>query len=270
MKGIINELLIGLLIITFSCKQTADNSVQSDGNLPDSVRLAKALEKAEQLANTKIDLKVFRDTFETASDSSFILITTLTIDSFFNQKLLRVYRETPSVVYNDLYFKKENEFTKVLTVETGPMTYVKDTVLDVNGDNREDYLINWYGSSGCCLKNFYDVFLLRDDDTFSDKYTFVNPTFSPTEKVIRGVSYGHPGQTELYKYKWSNFEVDTVEYIYPYQNEKGEYLKGEYVKSRYVSWDKRYKREKSVKLKSVPNEYIDIYGYDWFMGFEDQ
>jgi hypothetical protein len=268
MKRVFDKLIIGLLIIIFSCDQIKDNSIQSDGNLPDSIRLIKALEKAEQYAYLNINSKNFRDTFETASDSSFILTTTIAIDSFFNKICLRVFRETPGAVYTDIYLEKENKFQKVLALDKQEMTYVKDTIFDVNGDKKEDYLVNWYGASGCCLKNFYDVYLFKDNGVFSEKYTFTNPTFSTDEKTIRGVCYGHPGETELYKYKWSDFVIDTIEYVYPARNEKGERIKGDYIKSKYLPWDKRNKKNNNVKLKSVPVEYKDIYGYDWFLGFE--
>ena len=39
--------------------------------------------------------------------------------------------------------------------------------------------------------------------TISNNFEFINPTFSPKEKIIRGVCYGHPSETEMYKYKWN-------------------------------------------------------------------
>ena len=35
-------------------------------------------------------------------------------------------------------------------------------------------------------------------NTFSKNFEFINPTFSPKEKIIRGICYGHPGETEMY------------------------------------------------------------------------
>jgi hypothetical protein len=239
-------------------------TILSDGNLPDSIRLIHALQKAELLASQKIAFQNFRDTFKTISDSSFILTTTLTIDSLFNRKCLRIYRETPGAIYSDIYFVKGDKFEKMLALDKWGLTYNKDTIFDVNSDGNDDYLINWYGASGCCLKNFYDVYLLKDTGAFSEKYTFINPTFSTAENIIRGVNYGHPGETELYKYKWSGFIVDTVEFIYPDKNKKGEY-----VKSKYLPWDKRNSEQQNFKLESIPDEYKGIYGYDWFTGFEE-
>lgn len=118
----------------------------------------------------------------------------------------------------------------------------------------------WYGNNGCCLKNFYIVYLLHaDNGTFSQSYEFINPTFSAKEKVIRGVRYGQPGETELNKFKWNGLKVDTVEYIYPDIRRKGHYLKSD--RLPYAS-----KSAKETILKDVPTEYKNIYGYNWFLG----
>jgi len=80
------------------------------------------------------------------------------------------------------------------------MEYINDTIRDINGDGFNDFVVNWYGSNGCCLKAFSNVYLLRPDKKiFSNNLEFINPTFSPTEKIIRGVCYGYPGETEMYK-----------------------------------------------------------------------
>ncbi len=40
----------------------------------------------------------------------------------------------------------------------------------------------------------------------------MNPIFYPKEKVIRGMEYG--SDAPLYKYRWNNLKIDTVEYIH--------------------------------------------------------
>jgi hypothetical protein len=215
---------------------------------------------ALQKAYENIHRENFTDSFDIHSDSSYAITIKVTIGNFFDdKKYLIVRRETP-VYYVDIYLKSEDKFVKVLSHEQWGMTYVNDTIQDINGDGRKDFLLNWYGASGCCLKNFIDVYLLRNDGTFSEQLEFINPTFSVAEKVIRGVCYGHPGQTELYKYKWNGFIVDTVEYIYPSRD-----MQGQYIKTKYRPFDKR---NKEMILRSVPAEYKTIEGFDWFMGFE--
>ncbi|MEO7314707.1 MAG: hypothetical protein ABIW47_05955 [Ginsengibacter sp.] len=98
---------------------------------------------------------------------------------------------------------------------------------------------------------------------FSKNFEFINPTFSPKEKIIRGICYRHPGETEMYKYKWNRESIDTLEYISYEKNEQGEKT-GKVV----VATDKFYGKNFKVlkRLNSVPNEYKEIKGYDWFTG----
>ena len=131
------------------------------------------------------------------------------------------------------------------------------------GDGLNDFVVNWYGSTGCCLKAFSNVYLLRQDKkAFSENFEFINPTFSPKEKIVRGVCYGHPGETEMYKYKWNGEKVDTLEYVSYERNEKGK--TGKVI----ISTDRPYgEKFKTLKvLNSVPTEYKKIEGYDWFTG----
>jgi hypothetical protein len=228
----------------------------------DSIRLSKVLDKALIIASRNIDLKSFTLEFDSELDSNFIVTTTMKMDTLFSTKYkyLIIHRNSPSLINIDVYIKRDNKFEKVITHEESNLTYVNDTIQDVNGDGQKDFLVNWYGNNGCCLKNFYIVYLLHaDNGTFSQNYEFINPTFSAKEKVIRGVRYGQPGETELYKFKWNGLKVDTVEYIYPDIRRKGHYLKSD--RLPYAS-----KSAKETILKDVPTEYKNIYGYNWFLG----
>ncbi len=251
------KLILCLLASLLSCTKTkppvADNS-------SDSLVLANALDNAIQIAHKNIHLEHFADTFETVSGHGLPLSTDVSLNVISGKTYLVIHRETPSVVYTSVYARERDAFKKLLDVDNGALTFTADTLYDVNGDGREDFLVNWYGSSGCCLKNFYDVYLSKVDGTFSEKYEFINPTFSPAEKIIRGVCYGQPGETELYKYRWNGDAVDTLEYIYPNPNKKGAYLK-----SGSLPWHKKT-NDTIVHLNAVPPEYTGIYGYDWFTG----
>ena len=144
------------------------------------------------------------------------------------------------------------------------MTYVNDTIRDINGDGLNDFVVDWYGSTGCCLKAFSDVYLIRNDKkTFSNNFEFINPTFSPKENIIRGVCYGHPGETEMYKYKWNGETVDTLEYVYYETDDKG-VKTGKVIISDKESYLSNFQIIK--RLNSVPSEYKKIEGYDWFTG----
>jgi hypothetical protein len=266
----INLIAIASTCFVFSCVQPKDNSsipstdttqFKIEGEASDSSRLTTSLSKALEIARNNIDSN-FSKTFEVVSDSS-VITTTLTIKNSFDKgRYLAVKRETPNV-YIDIYAIKDDKFEKVISHEQWAMTYVSDTIRDINGDGKKDFLVNWYGASGCCLKNFIDVYLQRDDGSFSGMFEFINPTFSVKEQLIRGVTYGHPGENEIYKYKWNRFSVDTVEYIY--HDKK---IIGNFIKSKYLPVDKRNNQRENVRLKVVPAEYRSIDGFDWFMNYE--
>lgn len=115
-----------------------------------------------------------------------------------------------------VYLLKDNTFKQQMFYIEGNNTLVGDTIIDRNGDGLKDLDIEWYAMAGCCLREAHEVYLCKPDGTFTHNYRFMNPTFNTKSKTIRGVDYGHPGQTPLYKYKWNGFNaVDTIEYIYP-------------------------------------------------------
>ncbi|RYU89537.1 hypothetical protein EWM62_14560 [Mucilaginibacter terrigena] len=131
---------------------------------------------------------------------------------------------------------------------------------DINGDGVNDFVVNWYPSSGCCARNNFHVYLYQKDNTFSNYFDFINPSFFPKEKLVRGVDYGHPGEVPLYKYKWNGLNVDTVEYIYPADTLKKKF----YLVQRYG--DNNCPEKRKV-LAAVPKEYLKITGYDWFIDY---
>jgi hypothetical protein len=168
------------------------------------------------------------------------------------------------MVYIDIYRQDGPALEKVASYAQWRLEYKRDTLQDVNGDGLKDFLVNWYGSTGCCLKNFYAVYLHQQDEGgFSKEYEFINPTFSPKEMVIRGVQYGHPGETEMYKYKWNGPRVDTLEIIYYERNDNGSKT-GNVIREQYSQGNTNNKQ--IGKLPAVPKEYRRIYGYDWFVG----
>lgn len=290
MKKIVTISTIGLMILVCSFGQPNDNKIASSNEQDssqikfeksekerlerrkqieeqdkiDSIRLSSVLDKALMIASRNTDLKSFTLEFDSELDSTFNVTTTMKMDTLFSDKHkhLIIHRNSPYQINIDIYIKQETKFEKVFAYEESNMIYVNDTIQDVNDDGHKDLLINWFPSSGCCLRNHSSVYLIQSDKgSFTTKYDFINPTFSVKEKVIRGVRYGHPGETELYKYKWNGLNVDTVEYIYPDIRRKGHYLKSD--RLPYIS-----KGVTETKLKDVPVEYKNIYGYDWFLGKE--
>ena len=291
MKTTLHILTIGIIIILFSCGQPNDKKriavVTSDTLLTridkkekerlekrraieeqdyaDSLRLDKVLQDALKIANQNIDKNKFIEKYEVTPDSIPVSVE-INLDYHFTKTNphLIIRRNEPSAIYIDIYTKGVNKFEKVVSHEQWTMTYVNDTIRDINGDGLNDFVVNWYGSTGCCLKAFSNVYLLRQDKKeFSENFEFINPTFSPKERLIRGVCYGHPGETEMYKYKWNGEKVDTVEYVSYQKNDKGGKT-GKVVISSDEPFGDKYKILKI--LNSVPTEYRKIEGYDWFTG----
>jgi len=293
MKTTLHILTFGLLITLFSCGhpsekknvtvttidtlQTNLNKKERDRSQKrkeiekrdkiDSLNLDKFLKKAIKIAEQNVNLDKFKKEYlETMPDTSYQVEVSIISDFYFSKENphLIIRRNTPGSIYIDIFSKKNNRINKVISHEQWNMTYVNDTIRDINGDGLKDFIVNWYGSSGCCLKGFSNIYLLRrDKKTFSNNFEFINPTFFPKEKIIRGVCYGHPSETEMYKYKWNGEKIDTLEYISYEKNEKGNKT-GKIIISSDIPTGKKFKVLK--RLNYIPKEYKLIEGYDWFIG----
>lgn len=294
--------LTSLLIIIFliSCggvktdkKQPAPNikdssTVQSDSQrlqeiwkkreaseLADSIRMAGVLQEALDTAYKYMRLPIKKKEFTSTPDGLYTVRVKIALDNFFSGRFkhLIVHMSQPSdehvevaCEYIVIYLKEGSVFRKAAFHKEARSTYVSDTLQDVNGDGQKDLLVNWYGSNGCCLKNFYNVYLYQQQTgSFSEGYEFINPTFSAKEHVIRGVGYGHPTQTSLYKYKWNGLQVDTLEYISFEKDDKGK-ITGKFIRS--IVLNKNNETTKEERLNQVPSEYTHIDNYYWFSGKE--
>jgi hypothetical protein len=252
--------------ITNEIKNLAGGLEREEQNDSDSLILLKVLEGSLKLATENIGKGMFHKEYEVRQQGDFKITIEISLDHHFSNQYshLIIRRISPDAVYLDIYSVNENEFKKLISYEQWAMVYRKDTIVDVNGDGLKDFVVNGYGANGCCLKAFDDVYLAREDHkTFSKSFQFLNPTFSPLEKIIRGVCYGFAGETSMYKYKWNGERVDTLEYI---SYEKDEYGKktGKVIATKHASLRKN---ERILKqFDSVPNEYTTIAGYDWFTG----
>jgi len=231
----------------------------------DSINADKILGEALKVAEQhKAQDKFEKSYVETMPDSSYQVEVEISSGFYFSSKFphLIIRRKTPSSIYIDIFSKNDKQFQKVISHEQWILEYTGDTIRDINGDGLKDFIVNWYGSTGCCLKGFSNVYLQRlDKKTFSNSFEFINPTFSPKEQIIRGVCYGHPGETEMYKYKWNKETVDTVEYIYYEKNDKGAKT-GKLIVSNNLPYSDNHKVLK--RLSHMPVEYRKIEGYDWF------
>jgi len=250
---------------------TSNNSVNKNldekGKL-DSLFLDSSLKKALSISKQNCSKDRFDFSFENKSDTGKLInldiLRSIQVDILlgylFNpsHKHLLIRRNTSWGEYLNLYLLTNDSLVPVLTREQLSMTYVDDTIFDADGDGQKDFLVHWYPSSGCCLRDKYNVYLsLANQGTFSTDYEFINPTFSPKEKLIRGIEYGHPGEAGLYKLKWNGHKIDTIEFIYHDSKLKGTYLK-----------TKKQFSKVGIPLKSIPYEYRKIKNLDWFMNKE--
>ena len=233
-------------------------------NRIDSLRLDIALKDAFKIAQKEFKTDNFTKQYELQpDDSSYIIHIEIEIGRLFKDQhkyfLLRIH--VPWATYLSLYKINGDKTENLIEREQGRMTYIRDTIFDVNGDGHKDFLVHWYPSSGCCRRDVYNVYLNQPNKgNFTQDYEFINPTFSANEKIIRGVEYGHPGEVGLYKYKWNGLKVDTIEFIYPDVNNNGQFIKTK--KTVY-----RPTKKEGVVLKTVPKEYLKIESYEWFADF---
>ncbi|MES2566281.1 MAG: hypothetical protein V4565_05410 [Bacteroidota bacterium] len=232
----------------------------------DSIRLEKVLKIAIDSAYRRIVQDNFKTEFIIKCDTAFDVNVEINLGYHFTNKHphLFIRRVSPYAVLIDIYSKTDSTFINVLSHEQWTLTYVNDTIRDINGDKINDFVVNWYGASGCCLKGFSNVYLLRTDKmSFSENFEFINPTFSPKEKLIRGICYGHPGETEMYKYKWHGEKIDTVEYV-SYEKDSTNKNTGKIIISNNEPYSANYKILR--KLRKIPSEYTKIEEFDWFTG----
>lgn len=246
--------------------KSSDNKKQNSQQNVDSLKLDSVLKQAINTVKPKLRLKSFFRKYEALLDDSTSIKVEIKFGHLFSNKNkhIMICRTNYEYILFDIYKIVDDEIENVIkfTNSSGP-TFSNHTVQDVNGDGYKDFVVHWYPSSGCCRRNIYDVYLnINGTDSFTNQYEFINPTFSTKEKVIRGVLYGHPGEVGLYKYKWNNLKVDTVEFIYPDQSDT--------TKRLYIKTDKRPYSSKNVKkekLKFLPKEYRNIESLEWFNSY---
>lgn len=230
----------------------------------DSFRLDRALKDAFKIAETAFGTNNFIKQYKMQpAGSSYAINVEIVIGKLFSndKEYFLLRRHVPWATYLDLYMLVDDKPEKLIERLQHGMTYVSDTIFDANGDGYKDFLVHWYPLSGCCKRDIYNVYLNQaGKGKFTTDYEFVNPTFSAKEQVVRGVTYGHPGEVGLYKYKWNGLQVDTIEFIYP-----DALVTGQFIKTRKRAH--RPTQGEGVVLKVVPKGYHSIESYSWFAEF---
>lgn len=147
--------------------------------------------------------------------------------------------------YTDIYQIAGDTISTLLEAES-TCTYA-DTIFDVNDDGLADLLIYHSSLNGCCRREIFDTYLQKPDGTFNEMIELMNPVFSPKEKVIRGLAYGH--DHTLYKFKWKGFTLDTIEYIHPPTDTAATYV---------IRTNKYDDLTKGDTLPTLPKEYLHL------------
>lgn len=225
---------------------------------PASFKLEFALIEALDKAKNHLDSSAYTLSFESKlKQSDHAIPVDIAYGPLFSAKSqhLLVRRRRGALLNFDLYLHSEDSLLSVFSYEMDLPFYTGDTIWDVNGDGYKDFIVTIYSTSGCCLRNGFEVFLGQKDrkSFLNESVFFLNPTFSPKEKVVRGVTYGWPGEAGLYKFRWRGNEIDTVEYIYQGDPEKENY--------RRVRGSPE---GKATVISRLPEEYKSITDYAYF------
>jgi hypothetical protein len=117
---------------------------------------------------------------------------------------------------NKLFRKKADKIISGLKLKNDYPIGAKDTLIDLNGDQNKDILIEFYYSAGTGLKNGVQVFLYdKSKKQFRECEQLnhlANPTFYFNKKIVTGyyIAVGGGNATKL---KWSGLSLDTLEFI---------------------------------------------------------
>ncbi|HEY0978680.1 MAG TPA: hypothetical protein VGE21_14510 [Flavobacteriales bacterium] len=245
--------------------RAANRKRVEESHLADSLRLAQVMKEALAFATEHVAEDTFSRRYEVLLDGVPMSVE-IRSAYFFTKQFphLMIRLQEPNAIHIDIHSRANGRFEQVVSHEEWSMTYVNDTIRDINGDGLADLVVNWYAVTGCCLKAFSDVYLLRADrKAFYAPFEFINPTFAPHEHIVRGVCYGHPGETEMYKFKWNHERIDTVEYVH-FETDSNSIRTGKILVSNKAPFSPDFRILR--RLDRVPTEYRKINGYDWFTG----
>jgi hypothetical protein len=150
------------------------------------------------------------------------------IDSLPNYKIVINQNDSPHNYFDSLSNAKIDTTTLVgkreriinlFLIEHSPSIIDFDTLMDLNYDNKNDFVIGYYGHSGTGIKNKIQVFLFNaKSNSYSENEqlsNIMNPTFYLKQKKITGFYIGNGGgggqKLEWRNKKWivtKEFDVD--------------------------------------------------------------
>lgn len=222
---------------------TTKNLIKQNNNKP----FLKEYESELEYRNEKVRVKVEGGYFFSKENLYVIIRERIDLGTLVN------------LYYVPSNFEENDELVQVVSSSPFNFIYQSDTVKDINGDNKKDFVIYGITASSAYTREIYDVYLFQTETKFTEQYHFLNPTFYPKEKVIRGIEYGY--DAPLYKYKWNGLKVDTLEYIHKNLEDS---TKATYWKTKNWTGDYNLRNIKKTKLNSIPKEYHSIDNFDVF------
>lgn len=237
-----------------------------DYQLRDSICFERALVITFDSLQSFLNADHFENEYEIdPGDSLPVVQSIVTISRSINPRLRHLFIRLSQFSEHRIFVLRleGNRWVELVRFSNSYMELVSDSIYDVNADGLNDYIVNWYGTNGCCLKAFSDVFLSSAAGRqFSKNFHFINPSFYPNEAMVRGIHYGHPGQTELYKYKWRGTALDTLEYLY-FENDSSGKSTEQLIRSETRD---RVPMRTDEFLSVLPLEYHSVNNIDWFLG----
>jgi len=222
--------------------------------------LVNALNTSLEIASENFHLDKFTYTLEDTSERGTITTQIEIGNHFGHGKYLIIQRDGPEYRM-DVYQAVDEQFESVIQHKQPARTYLGDTIQDINGDGRQDFITYRLDTLGCCLQKRVAVYLQLTDGHFTEKIEFINPTFSIEERLVRGIVFGPPWQSELYKYEWHDVELDTLEYVRHWRS-----TEGHFIMSKFPANDRRSTLERPVAIDVIPDDYRSIEGFRTFMG----
>lgn len=139
------------------------------------------------------------------------------------------------------------------------VNYAGDSIIDVNKDGFNDYVLKVMASSGCCPREDSWIYLYNPKTkNFEKPIDILNAEYFIDNRELYGMSYGYPKETYLYKIKFNNIKADTISFLHHHPYDSTKYVLS---KSNHVDL------KKDMVLKSVPKEYKKAeVNYLWFIG----
>jgi hypothetical protein len=242
-----------VLLMLFSCNEQDINKVSS-------AQLNNFEETEESFDSTWVS-----NVFKTLKSNHFAIYNSDTV------KIIKGFIFDPNIEnvlvtysYKGLIYLKgysilsDTIYKEILSDSFYQMGFINDTIQDINGDGIGELIVHWYPSSGCCLADVYQFYFYdKEKQVLIPNKEVLNMVFYEKSNIIYSMSYGHPGETSIYKLKWKGSDLDTLSRFF--HNAK-------HTEDGFIPPNTLIKIEqgKTVKISEYPSEIKELPYYEWF------